>query len=214
MAPVTTMDFSTRCFKNAWLEGLWRLLLASLLLVGGWAHAQVSTEISQLRVERTEEDWLLSAQVQFDIPPAVEDALVKGIPMVFVASAEVLKERWYWYDKRVLAAERHMRLAYQPLTRRWRLNVGPNAAATSGVGLALSQNFDSLTQALSAIKRISKWKFADMGDVDASGKYKLNFRFRLDLGQLPRPFQIGAIGQSEWDISAEVLMPFVPEMFK
>jgi hypothetical protein len=30
----------------------------------------------------------------------------------------------------------------------------------------------------------------------------VDFRFRLDVSQLPRPFQIGAVGQSEWNITA------------
>ena len=208
-------DFSTHCCKSAWPKAIARLLLGLLLLASGWASAQVSTEVSQLRIERSEDEWQISAQAQFELPQVVEDALVKGIPMVFVISADVLKERWYyWTDKRITSAERHMRLAYQPLTRRWRLNVSSSAATSSGVGLALSQNFDSLSQALSAIKRISKWKFADAADLDASAKYKLDFRFKLDLGQLPRPFQIGAIGQTDWDIAASVVTPFAPESFK
>ena len=201
-------DFSTPSCKNRLFDCSLRLLLAWFLMFGAWAHAQVTTEITQLRLERAEDEWLLSAQVQFEIPSAVEDALVKGIPMVFVVSAEVLRERWYWYDRRVTFAERHMRLAYQPLTRRWRLNVSPGAIASTGAGLALSQNFDTLAQALVAIKRIAKWKIADVSDLDASTKYKLDFRFKLDLGQLPRPFQIGAIGQSDWDISVGALTPF------
>jgi hypothetical protein len=138
--------------------------------------------------------------------------LLKGIPMVFVYSADVTKERWwYWNDKKVQGAERHMRLAYQPLTRRWRLNVSSGPVASNGVGLALNQSFDSLAQALSAIKRISKWKIADAGELDSGTKYKLDFRFKLDLGQLPRPFQIGALGQTDWDVSASVLTPLVAE---
>jgi hypothetical protein len=30
----------------------------------------------------------------------------------------------------------------------------------------------------------------------------VDFRFRLDVSQLPRPFQIGAVGESDWTISA------------
>lgn len=208
-------DSFTPCCKNGWPSRFVRLLLAGLLLACGWVHAQVSTEIGQLRVERSDDEWQLSAQVQFELPATVEEALLKGIPMVFVFSADVLKERWYyWTDKRITSAERHMRLAYQPLTRRWRLNIGSTAATGSGVGLALSQNFDSLQQALATIKRISRWKFADAADLDASVKYKLDFRFKLDLAQLPRPFQIGAIGQTDWDIAASVLTPFVAEPAK
>jgi hypothetical protein len=31
----------------------------------------------------------------------------------------------------------------------------------------------------------------------------MDFRFRLDPGQLPRPFQIGIAGQKDWQIVAE-----------
>jgi hypothetical protein len=207
------MDSFTHCCKNSLLKTALHLLVW-LLLACGSVHAQVLTEVSQLRVERTDEELQLSAQLQFEISPAVEEALAKGIPMVFVVNADVVKERWYWSDKKLVAAERFMRLAYQPLTRRWRLNVNSGPAVNSGVGLALNQSFDTLAQALSAIKRIAKWKIADASDIDTSGKYKLDFRFKLDLSQLPRPFQIGALGQSDWDVSASVLTPLVVESVK
>src|SRR3569623_2993984 len=85
--------------------------------------ADPGAEITQLTLERSEEGILLSASVKFDIPPLVDDALAKGIPMFFVAEAQLFRDRWYWYDKHVLTAARHMRVSYQPLTRRWRLEV-------------------------------------------------------------------------------------------
>lgn len=205
------MDFFTLCCKNTLLKCALHLFAACLLLAGALVHAQVSTDITQMRLERDDDEWQLSAQLQFEIPSVMEEALLKGIPMVFLYSADVLRERWYWYDKKVLGVERHMRLAYQPLTRRWRLTVGSGPAASSGVGLALNQSFDTLAQALSAIKRVAKWKVADAPALEPGSKYKLDFRFRLDLGQLPRPFQIGALGQSDWDISASQVAPLVAE---
>jgi hypothetical protein len=173
-----------------------------LMLVAGLAQAQTSTEVTQFRVERVEDEVLVSAQMLFDLPSAVEDALLKGVPLFFVAEADIVRERWYWYDKQVSTAARHMRLAYQPLTRRWRLNVTSGAAREGSLGLALNQSFDTLPQALASIKRILRWKVADAMDLDGSVRYKVEFRFRLDLSQLPRPFQIGAIGQSDWDLAA------------
>lgn len=210
---MTTTDFSTRCCKNSLTSRALRLLLVCVLLAAtGMAQAQALAEITQLRLERSDDEWQLSTQLQFEMPAPVEDALLKGIPMVFVVSADVLRERWYWLsDKKVLSVERTMRLAYQPLTRRWRLNVNAGAPVSSGVGLALNQSFDTLAQALSVIKRIAKWKIADANELDGSAKHKVDFRFKLDLGQLPRPFQIGAIGQSDWDISATALIPLVAE---
>ncbi|WP_256440990.1 DUF4390 domain-containing protein [Rhodoferax sp. AJA081-3] len=179
-----------------------QLCVWAFVWLAGVCQAQIAAEVSQYQVERFEEEVLVSAQVAFDLPPAVEDALLKGIPMFFVTEATVVRERWYWYDKKLVAVQRHMRLAYQPLTRRWRLNVSAGAGREVSVGLALNPSFDTLEEALSAVKRVSRWKIADVADFESGLKYKVNFSFKLDLSQLPRPFQIGALGQSDWDLNA------------
>ncbi len=157
-------------------------------------------EVTQLRLERTEEGVLLSATTRFDLPTAVQDALEKGIPMFFVAEATLLQDRWYWADKRVASAARHMRLSYQPLTRRWRLQVSASPIGHSG--LALGQLFDTQDEAFSAVQHVSRWKIAEATEIDPESRYSVEYRFRLDVSQLPRPFQIGAVGQADWSISA------------
>jgi hypothetical protein len=159
-----------------------------------------AAEITQLRVERGEDGVLLSAVVRFELPQVIDDALAKGIPMFFVAEAVLFRDRWYWYDKQVASAARHMRLSYQPLTRRWRLVVSPTPVGNSG--LALGQTFDTREDALAAVQRVSQWKIAELSELDPDERHNVDFRFRLDVSQLPRPFQIGAVGQSDWSISA------------
>lgn len=181
----------------------WSLLVACALwwAGAGAALAQAApAEVTQLEVARTDEGVLLSAAVRFELPPAVEDALAKGIPMYFVAEASLFRDRWYWYDKRVAGAARHMRLAFQPLTRRWRLQISSSPIGNSG--MVLGQMFDSRDEALAAVQRISRWRIADASEVDPETAHNVEFRFRLDISQLPRPFQIGVVGQSEWSIVA------------
>lgn len=210
MVHVITTDFFTHCCASA--RRLKRLCKAWLVfwalgLLGASAWAQSGVEVSQFRVEKAEDGVVLSAQLQFELSAAVEDALLKGIPMVFVSSADVLRERWYWYDKKVIDAERHFRIAYLPLTRKWRLQVGAGPMSANGSGVSLGQVFETLPQVLGAIKRISRWKIAESSELESGPRYRVEFRFYLDVGQLPRPFQIGAIGQTEWDLSATVNAP-------
>jgi hypothetical protein len=129
----------------------------------------------------------------------IEEALAKGIPMFFVAEAAIYRDRWYWYDKRVSYAARHMRLAFQPLTRRWRLQ--SSSAPIGNSGLVLGQMFDTREEALAAVQRVSRWHIADASVLESGATLTAEFRFRLDISQLPRPFQIGAVGQSEWNIN-------------
>lgn len=202
MWPVTTTVFTTHYWRRRGHKVCWlACVLWFLAALGGYALAQSSVQVSSLQVERVEDEVLLSAQLQFELSSAVEDALLKGIPMYFVAEADIQRERWYWYDKRVATVQRHLRLAYQPLTRRWRLNVNAAPGRETSLGLVLNQTYDTLEQALSAIKKVVHWKLADVSELDAAIKYRIDYRFRLDLSQLPRPFQIGALGQSDWDLT-------------
>jgi hypothetical protein len=204
---MTMTAFISHCWRNT--RRSFALWLACVFLLGAAGpavravHAEGNpTEISQLQIERSAEGVFLSATVRFDLPAAVEDALLRGVPLFFVAEVDVYRDRWYWYNKKLLSVERHMRLAYQPLTRRWRLNIASGAITSNSLGLSLNQGFESLNDALAAMRRVSRWKIAEASEIDADQKNNIEFRFRLDVSQLPRPFQIGALGESDWDISA------------
>ncbi len=189
-----------RPLRRAFAQVCVAVMAVLLVMLAAAARAeQPVTEITQLRLERTEDGVLLSASVKFELPSVIDDALAKGIPMFFVAEASLYRDRWYWYDKQVAAVARHMRLSYQPLTRRWRLTVSPNPIGNSG--LALGQTFDTREEALAAVQHASHWKIAEAADVDPDARYNVDFRFRLDVSQLPRPFQIGAVGHADWNIT-------------
>ncbi len=178
-----------------------------------WAESP-ETEISVLKFERVGDDILLTASVKFELSAAVEEALLKGVPMIFVADVEIFRERWYWKNKSVVSAERHLRLAYQPLTRRWRLNVASGLITHAGLAVALNQNFETLSDALAAVQRLSRWKIADVSELDLDQRHLVEFHFRLDMSQLPRPFQIGTLGQTDWNISATLSQPLLVENSK
>ncbi len=138
-------------------------------------------------------------------------ALIKGVPLIFVAEADIVRERWYWTNKKVSSAARHLRLSYQPLTRRWRLTIGSGQGGTAELGMALNQSFDTLAAGLAAVQRISRWKIAETAAVEPGQKHRLYFSFRLDTTQLPRPLQIGTLGQSEWSMSVSASRPLGAE---
>lgn len=171
-------------------------------------------EITQMDLSRSGDGVELAATVKFQLPPAVQDALYKGLPVIFVEEAEVYRERWYWLDKRVGSAQRHMRLVFQPLIRRWRLTAGAGPANGSEGGVALAQTFDTLDEALGVIRRVSGWRIANLAELEAGTQHRFEFRFRLDITQLPRPLQIGALGESDWVLAVSASRRLPPENLK
>ena len=182
---------------------LFGVLLLWLGLVANPAVAR-EPQAEQIALQRTAEGLFLSARLEVAPSPAVEDALLRGVPLYFVWQTEVVRDRWYWSDKRVVSAQRTLRLVYQPLTRRWRVSVSnlPDAGrGGAGLQYALHQNFDDLAAALAGVSRVLRWRIAEAADLAPGGDQRVELSFRLDLSLLPRPFQIGMANQPEWQVS-------------
>ena len=180
--------FVTRALR-AWLLRLWLACVLGL----GLLPAQAETpEISSFELVHNDEGVSLSFAVRFELPRGVEDALQKGLPLFFVAEADIFRERWYWLDRRINTTSRTWRVAYQPLTRSYRVTFG-----------GLNQNFQSLTDAMASVRRISAWKLAEPGQMEDGARHYVAFRYRLDVTQLPRPMQIGIGGQPDWALSVQ-----------
>jgi hypothetical protein len=201
----------TPCWKRPRriLDRLGPALLAWLLCVLA-VPALASVELEQLRVERRENELQVHAHLKLELGPAVEEALAKGVAVYFVAEAELMRDRWYWYDRKLAQVSRHYRLVYQPLTRLWRLQVASEPNFASGVS-SIAQTFDSLQSALDVVRRQSGWKLADVADLDPEARQYLVYRFRLDMSQLPRPLQIGASSQTDWNLSLSRQLRLTPE---
>jgi hypothetical protein len=173
------------------------LLRAFLLLLSlgiGLAHAENPVQLEELVLQRSEEGIYLSTRLGFELPQSLEDALSRGLPLGFVMQSDVMKERWYWSDKLVSRTERFVRLSFQPLSKRWRVYVSAQPIQSTGLGVSLGQSFESLSEALLSIQRISRWRIADASVIDIANKQRLEFRFKLDLSQLPQPLQFGVLG--------------------
>lgn len=157
------------------------------------AHATDGVEIPQVYLESTDEGHALSANFVFDLNPGLEEALKGGLPLHFTTTVELTRPRWYWFNENTVEASRTVRISYNVLTRQYRV----------AVGAGLQQNFSSLDEALALIRRPARWIVASKGKLKAGETYDGVVQLRLDLTQLPKPFQVHAINNSTWRFSSD-----------
>ncbi len=167
-------------------------LLLVLLLSAPTARAAES-ELTSFDLSRNEEGVFLSYAINFELSRGIDDALSKAVPLFFVAEAEVFRNRFYWRDQRVAQAVRRWRIVYQPLTSTYRVTFDGG----------LSQNYASREEAFAAIGRSARWKIAEGAQIDEGSRHYVEFSYRLDTAQLPRPMQIGIGGQADWAMSVQ-----------
>ena len=135
---------------------------------------------------------LLNATFEFELPQALEEAVQKGIALYFNIEFELFRKRWYWFDRRVASSTLTYRLSYSPLTRQYRLARG-----------GLSQSFESLDEALALLKSVRNWKVAEKSMLSPRDEHSAQVRMRLDVTQLPKPFQVNAITSREWTLTSD-----------
>jgi hypothetical protein len=116
----------------------------------------------------------------------------KGIALYFNIEFELFRKRWYWFDRRIATNTLVYRLSFSPLTRQYRLARG-----------GLSQPFESLEEALALVKSVRNWRVADKAMFLPGEDYDAQVRMRLDVSQLPKPFQVNAITSREWSLASD-----------
>lgn len=184
----------TACSKKR-LDGL-RLFLTVLCLLGaGWcAAAEVEVDSPQFFV--AEEGYAVSAQFKFELGQRLEEAVARGVVLSFLIEFELTNPRWYWFDEKLVSRQMRLRLSYHALTRQYRISSG-----------GLHQSFHTLDEALRVLCRLRAWqvveKASDFPQIKAGENYRGAMRFRLDATQLPKPFQITAVGDRGWSLASE-----------
>lgn len=194
--------------RRAVLRGLAGLALLAGVAAGvpgglGQAHANELIEVTDARIGPAEEGdgWVLSADFGLPLPQRLEEAVNRGVPLYFVVDFELFRPRWYWWDERVAQASQTLRLSYHALTRQYRVTLN-----------GYPQSYASLAEALRSLSAVRGWKVAEAGDLKLGTSYEAQVRMRLDMSQLPKPFQVTAITNRDWTLQAEwKRFTFTPE---
>lgn len=184
-----------------------RALLVWLLLAGFVAPLQADERIGVIAAALEPAPAgaggvVLNATFEFEMPQTLEEAVQKGIAIYFNIEFELFRKRWYWLDRKLSSSTLTYRLSYSPLTRQYRLARG-----------GLSQPFESLDEALGLLKSVRQWKVIESGVLSRGDSYEAQVRMRLDVTQLPKPFQVNAITSREWNLASdwhEVAVPVEP----
>jgi Domain of unknown function (DUF4390) len=150
----------------------------------------IPVKFAELRIE--EGEVLLNAEFEFTFNPTLEEALQRGIPLYFTLDFELTRGRWYWFDEKVGQTALTYRVSYNALTRQYRVSSG-----------LLAQSLGSLEEVERYIGRVTSRPVARADALAKGMRYEASIRLRLDVNQLPKPFQVNALASREWSLQSE-----------
>ena len=167
-------------------------LVAACLWFAPLAAVADAIEVKNAELRAEEDGYYLTAEFDFALNPTLDEALQKGVPLYFVQEFELVRPRWYWLDEKVVSASTQYRVSYNALTRQYR--------AQSGL---LGQTFDSVDELERFLSRVTAREVARRDQLAQGVRYEAFVRMRLDINQLPKPFQVSALASREWTLQSE-----------
>jgi len=176
-------------------RGLARVVAAAALALAALAVPAARADTipvrsAELRIE--EGEVLLNAEFDLTFNTTFEEALQRGIPLYFTLDFELTRGRWYWFDEKVGQTSLTWRVSYIALTRQYRV----------GSGL-LTQTLGLLEEVERYIGRVTSRPVARASDLAKGTRYEASIRLRLDVNQLPKPFQVNALASREWTLASD-----------
>lgn len=177
-----------------------RSLLALLLvLVTTLASAAADGEfrIRTGTISLHEGVYYLDAEVEYHLGEAAQEALDNGVPLYVELEIKVIRPRWWswgWWDEVVAELTQRYRLQYHALSQRYVLT-----ALNSGE----TRSFRRLSAMLAELGKIRALPVIDAELLQASQKYQVRARARLDLDALPRPLRTVIYLSPEWRLVSD-----------
>ncbi len=164
-----------------------------VLLLMPTARAE-GIQIKSVSLAAIHQDYEISVDSEIVLNATLEQALEKGIVLYFVTKFSLVDSRWYWLNDEVARGKIKVGLRYYALTRQYHLNYP-----------AFSQSFNSLKEAIQMLSQLRNYPLTIKSELKQDIEYIASLRVWLDLTRMPKPFQVEALGSSQWNLSSDRL---------
>ena len=171
------------------------LLLASLF-TSTITLAQSSDTFFSMNKYRTfvkDKIFILDASIDITLPSTVQDALDKGVDLVFITHIQVIQPETILPDKKLLNIPVRKRLGFHPLTKKY---------IVEDLTFGTRKSFYSLTAALEMVGSVQNISLIDEALSQTHDNTLVRIRVELSHSDLPFPLKIRAKFSPSWYLSS------------
>jgi hypothetical protein len=193
-------DFFMPCCKKT-LNIKITLAIFGMCICTSVANAE-GISVTKAESHLVEDGYEVVIDFKITLPPTVAEALIRGVALNFVSEQTVTRSRWYWFDTAIIQNEQQTKLSYNALTQQYRISRG-----------ILFQSFTNLESALQVLghqtsQPVPVSVLSGGGGyvarlIKSETKFTAFARMRLDTSLLPKPLQVSALTNNEWNLESE-----------
>lgn len=166
------------------------LLVFVLLWLGSSAACAGNISVNKAEASFTGNSYQLSVDFNIRLNSVISQALTRGVPLYFVSEFTLTRPRWYWLDEVVAQSGLTVRLSYNSLTQQYRITRG-----------SLYQNFSSLDEVLRVLSHQSALPIP-AALLKQGEDHVAAARLWLDTSLLPKPLQVNALTDDDWNLDS------------
>lgn len=178
-------------FIGALMLLTWVLLMGTRLALAQNADVGEQPSAAVQRIDPLIHQGQLSMDIDIEmsLSTAMEDALKLGVPLTFTIEVQIDQPRWWWFDKVMVDSRLTRRIAFNTLTRQWRVSIGD-------LGMVVA----TYQEALDLVRRVRGWAVAPIDQFETGAQYAGRVRIMLDPTQLSRPMRLDASKRVDWTL--------------
>lgn len=169
------------------------LMLGLLLALSATAFARSDFEVRKAQIRLEGSQYLLSANVDFDMSETALEALDNGVPLIIVFHIQVRRAKaWLWEDS-LLDMQLRYAIRYKPLSERYEVYRLPG---TKG------KDFVTREAAIRALGELTDIPLVSRDELAPNEEYEVQIKVFLDIEELPLPLRPAAYLKPSWKLSS------------
>ena len=172
------------------------LITLSFLSFISLSHANdFGVTINQAELQHTENEWLVNAQIDFNLTKVAEQALQSSIPLAWTIKIKLIKIRPYLWNKTVLKKTTPLKIRYHSLLKLYQIYQAD----------AEAESYHSLNQALNHLGKMTAIPLTiplDLNEAD----YQMSITLSFDKEALPLPLRPEAYVKTDWSLSSKTYL--------
>lgn len=169
-------------------------LWGCLICLGVMAQATAAFKVLEAQAQLEAGVHQLTAKIEYGLSPAVEEALLNGIPLTLKLSIKILSPRRFLWPKTVHYQSQAYLLSYHALTRRYVIHYQ---------NTGLQQTFRELSTALQTLGDIKALPLIPQTALKPTQTYQGALQVKLHLSALPPLLQPRAYLSDDWHLESE-----------
>lgn len=173
------------------------ILILFALLFYFYAQIILATEIKQVQINRYDNYYELSADIDYQLSNPAKKALENGVPLFWNLHIKVLEQRDYWWAKKIADIQIHYRLQYHALLNMYRVVIiQPNNEFKT-------YNFSTLSAALDLMSNLQHLTLINAEQLNSNKHYIVKIKAEFDTDALPLPLRPIAYTHPQWYLSSD-----------